>query len=100
MSRLASVDLTGVMTKTTKNENQNENRNEHRNEQDMVVEHADADGITLVIGGTGKTGRKVAERLTAQGRPVRVGSAAASRPSTGTIPRPGSRRSKTSTGCT
>ncbi|MEV8101141.1 NmrA family NAD(P)-binding protein [Streptomyces sp. NPDC088135] len=28
----------------------------------------------LVIGGTGKTGRRVAERLTAQGLPVRVGS--------------------------
>lgn len=31
-------------------------------------------GITLVIGGTGKTGRRVAERLTALGRGVRVGS--------------------------
>jgi uncharacterized protein YbjT (DUF2867 family) len=30
--------------------------------------------LTLVIGGTGKTGRRVAERLKAQGRPVRVGS--------------------------
>ncbi|MEU9304425.1 NAD(P)H-binding protein [Streptomyces sp. NPDC048269] len=29
---------------------------------------------TLVIGGTGKTGRRVAEKLSAQGRPVRVGS--------------------------
>jgi uncharacterized protein YbjT (DUF2867 family) len=29
---------------------------------------------TLVIGGTGKTGRRVAERLTATGLPVRVGS--------------------------
>ncbi len=29
---------------------------------------------TLVIGGTGKTGRRVAERLTAQGAPVRIGS--------------------------
>ncbi|MFE3945836.1 NmrA family NAD(P)-binding protein [Streptomyces sp. NPDC059118] len=29
---------------------------------------------TLVIGGTGKTGRRVAERLTAQGLPVRIGS--------------------------
>lgn len=28
----------------------------------------------LVIGGTGKTGSRVAERLTAQGLPVRVGS--------------------------
>lgn len=30
--------------------------------------------ITLVIGGTGKTGRRVAERLTAQGVPTRIGS--------------------------
>ncbi|MEV2197650.1 NmrA family NAD(P)-binding protein [Streptomyces phaeochromogenes] len=30
--------------------------------------------VTLVIGGTGKTGRRVAERLTARGYPVRIGS--------------------------
>ncbi|MFC9430703.1 NmrA family NAD(P)-binding protein [Streptomyces sp. NPDC056987] len=30
--------------------------------------------LTLVIGGTGKTGRRVVDRLTALGRPVRVGS--------------------------
>jgi uncharacterized protein YbjT (DUF2867 family) len=29
---------------------------------------------TLVLGGTGKTGRRVVERLRARGRPVRVGS--------------------------
>jgi NAD(P)-dependent dehydrogenase (short-subunit alcohol dehydrogenase family) len=29
---------------------------------------------TLVLGGTGKTGRRVAQRLSALGRPVRVGS--------------------------
>ena len=29
---------------------------------------------TLVLGGTGKTGRRVAQRLTALGRPVRIGS--------------------------
>ncbi|PWK64755.1 uncharacterized protein YbjT (DUF2867 family) [Streptomyces sp. CG 926] len=68
MSRLASLDLTGVMTKTTKNEN------EYKDQGDMTAHHADAGGLTLVIGGTGKTGRKVAERLTAQGRRVRVGS--------------------------
>ncbi|MFB6820144.1 NAD(P)H-binding protein [Streptomyces virginiae] len=61
------------MTKTTKT-TKNENRNEHQDERGTVVDHADAAGITLVIGGTGKTGRKVAERLIAQGRPVRVGS--------------------------
>ena len=30
--------------------------------------------LTLVIGGTGKTGRRVAERLWALGRSVRIGS--------------------------
>lgn len=34
----------------------------------------DADRMTLVVGGTGKTGRRVAERLTARGLPVRIGS--------------------------
>jgi uncharacterized protein YbjT (DUF2867 family) len=32
------------------------------------------DGVTVVIGGTGKTGGRVAERLAAAGRPVRIGS--------------------------
>ena len=36
--------------------------------------------LTLVTGGTGKTGRRVADRLTALGRPVRVGSRAGSPP--------------------
>ena len=35
---------------------------------------------TLVIGGTGKTGRRVAQRLTDRGRPVRIGSRAGSPP--------------------
>jgi uncharacterized protein YbjT (DUF2867 family) len=30
--------------------------------------------LTLVLGGTGKTGRRVVQRLTAQGEPVRIGS--------------------------
>lgn len=30
--------------------------------------------ITLVIGGTGKTGKRVAERMIAKGRKVRIGS--------------------------
>ena len=30
--------------------------------------------LTLVLGGTGKTGRRVVERLTARGLPVRIGS--------------------------
>ncbi|MFG1999594.1 NAD(P)H-binding protein [Spirillospora sp. NPDC048911] len=35
-------------------------------------------GLTLVLGGTGKSGRRVAERLVARGVPVRVGSRSAS----------------------
>ncbi|MFE6667595.1 NmrA family NAD(P)-binding protein [Streptomyces sp. NPDC057697] len=37
-------------------------------------DHGPTTSTTLVIGGTGKTGRRVAERLTARGLPVRVGS--------------------------
>ena len=44
---------------------------------------------TLVVGGTGKTGRRVAERLAARGVPVRIGSRSASRRSTGRTARPG-----------
>lgn len=33
-------------------------------------------GTTLIVGGTGKTGRRIAERLQAQGRPVRIASRA------------------------
>ena len=36
--------------------------------------HRQHTGPTLVIGGTGKTGRRVAARLQALGRPVRIGS--------------------------
>ena len=32
------------------------------------------DQLTLVIGGNGKTGRRLVQRLTAQDRPVRIGS--------------------------
>lgn len=35
------------------------------------------DPLTLVLGGTGKTGRRVAERLTAKGQKVRIGSRSA-----------------------
>src|SRR3954449_1476330 len=34
----------------------------------------EAQDLTLVVGGTGKTGRRVVDRLRAQGRSVRVGS--------------------------
>ncbi|MEO0345553.1 MAG: NAD(P)H-binding protein [Pseudomonadota bacterium] len=37
----------------------------------------DATGLTLVIGGTGKTGRRVVERLQARNLPVRIGSRSA-----------------------
>ncbi|MFO7253723.1 MAG: NAD(P)H-binding protein [Actinomycetes bacterium] len=40
----------------------------------------ESDTLTLVLGGTGKTGRRVAERLRARGRTVRVGSRAGSPP--------------------
>ncbi|WP_443065914.1 NmrA family NAD(P)-binding protein [Streptomyces sp. NBC_00503] len=42
--------------------------------QDTQAQAKAAQGMTLVIGGTGKTGRRVAEKLTALGRPVRIGS--------------------------
>lgn len=51
MARLARLDLTVLMTQNAQNTQ-----------------------ITLVIGGTGKTGRRVAEKLSAQGRQVRIGS--------------------------
>ncbi|MFD7618644.1 NmrA family NAD(P)-binding protein [Streptomyces sp. NPDC059802] len=47
-------------------------QNSQQNNQPNVQQNGTR--TTLVIGGTGKTGRRVAERLTAQGLPVRVGS--------------------------
>src|SRR5215213_6944201 len=40
----------------------------------METENAQETKTTLVLGGTGKTGRRVAKRLEARGIPVRVGS--------------------------
>ncbi|AVT35867.1 NmrA family transcriptional regulator [Plantactinospora sp. BB1] len=40
----------------------------------MTRNEPESTALTLVLGGTGKTGRRVAERLTARGVPVRVGS--------------------------
>ncbi|MCP2341732.1 NAD(P)H-binding protein [Actinomadura rupiterrae] len=40
----------------------------------------DQNGLTLVLNGTGKTGRRVAERLTGRGVPVRIGSRSAETP--------------------
>jgi uncharacterized protein YbjT (DUF2867 family) len=39
-----------------------------------MTDNTPAQKTTLVLGGTGKTGRRVAERLVARGRPVRIGS--------------------------
>jgi len=39
-----------------------------------VLDNTDITKLTLVLGGTGKTGRRVARRLRARGIPVRVGS--------------------------
>ena len=40
----------------------------------MEMENTQGTKTTLVLGGTGKTGRRVVERLAARGRPTRVGS--------------------------
>ena len=40
----------------------------------MKAERAQQEQTTLVLGGTGKTGRRVARRLVARGVPTRVGS--------------------------
>ncbi|MFJ6700891.1 NAD(P)H-binding protein [Streptomyces sp. NPDC091272] len=45
-----------------------------------MTQNAQNTQITLVIGGTGKTGRRVAEKLSAQGRQVRIGSRAGEPP--------------------
>jgi uncharacterized protein YbjT (DUF2867 family) len=44
------------------------------------VEAGDMSETTLVVGGTGKTGRRVAERLHARGLPVRIGARTAAIP--------------------
>jgi uncharacterized protein YbjT (DUF2867 family) len=46
----------------------------------MAREQHWSQGIALVIGGTGKTGRRVADRLLKAGRQVRIGSRTAERP--------------------
>ncbi len=46
----------------------------------IVMENTRATKTTLVLGGTGKTGRRVVERLAARGLPVRVGSRASAPP--------------------
>src|SRR5215207_6874457 len=46
----------------------------------VMTDHAHTDTTTLVLGGTGKTGRRIVERLTARGLPTRVGSRAGEPP--------------------
>lgn len=45
-----------------------------------MTDHSQDKKPTLVLGGTGKTGRRVAERLEARGVPVRIGSRSANPP--------------------
>ncbi len=45
--------------------------------KDQVNSSSDSSGLTLVLGGTGKTGRRVAEQLKRLGKPMRVASRAA-----------------------
>ena len=53
---------------------------------------------TLVLGATGKTGRRVEQRLATRGVPTRVGLALASPPSTGRIRRRGQRTARRGVG--
>jgi uncharacterized protein YbjT (DUF2867 family) len=59
----------------------NESEDDERKERTMKTRNVlgaeardEREGTTLVLGGTGKTGRRVAERLEARGMPTRVGS--------------------------
>jgi uncharacterized protein YbjT (DUF2867 family) len=47
---------------------------------------------TMVLGGTGKTGRRIVQRLQARGIPVRIGKPSATRRSTGPMRPPGRQR--------
>jgi uncharacterized protein YbjT (DUF2867 family) len=49
-------------------------------EKMMETESSQEKKATLVLGGTGKTGRRVVERLVARGMPMRVGSRSAEPP--------------------
>ncbi|RSS45804.1 NmrA family transcriptional regulator [Streptomyces sp. WAC05858] len=61
MARLTTRDLTGRMT------------THHTETQHAPAQPADPTTV-LVLGGTGKTGRRVADRLIRAGHPVRIGS--------------------------
>ncbi|HEY5114608.1 MAG TPA: hypothetical protein VIJ00_03685 [Nakamurella sp.] len=43
-----------------------------------MTSHQRPENLTLITGGTGKTGRRIADRLTARGWPMRIGSRAGS----------------------
>ena len=45
-----------------------------------VSRNNSAEGVTLVLGGTGKTGRRVAEKLQARGVKTRIASRSATQP--------------------
>ncbi|MER5970139.1 NAD(P)H-binding protein [Streptomyces sp. NPDC002055] len=67
-----------------KNEHEREHGNERRNERERECGNVTPDEHekkpTLVLCGTGKTGRRVAERLEKRGLPVRIGSRSAETP--------------------
>lgn len=47
---------------------------------DAMTHHTHEQKLTLILGGTGTTGRRVADRLTAHGVPIRLGSRSATPP--------------------
>ncbi|MDQ0313164.1 hypothetical protein J2S46_007720 [Kitasatospora herbaricolor] len=75
MARRARRTLTGAMTENSKNSDHTQDtRDRSTSDAQRATAGTAAAPVTLVIGGTGKTGRRVAARLTARGLPVRIGS--------------------------
>src|SRR5215211_1829802 len=58
----------------------NDSKDDEWKERTMKTENTQEKEMTLVLGGTGKTGRRVAQRLEARGMPTRVGSRSAEPP--------------------
>jgi uncharacterized protein YbjT (DUF2867 family) len=58
----------------------NESKDDEWKERTMKTGNTQEKKMTLVLGGTGKTGRRVAQRLEARGMPTRVGSRSAEPP--------------------
>ena len=50
----------------------------HVSSTENMTSHQRPENLTLITGGTGKTGRRIADRLTARGWPMRIGSRAGS----------------------